>query len=210
MSTTPRRTRTSRSTAPSTGTPTAAASHVAAHGAARDAHAAMLRQLGDHASPCSGDRVRFVYEDGTTLQGTWTFLGARGPAGPFALVDDDGAVHVPPAGHVRCDIAKDRVALLTVGEVVTLATVLEELAAMCPGHPLEDVAREQARSIADRFLFARDNTIPTHLPAHPPACVAEDVPAAAGVPVQLPAHPTSIALPRHDPDTAAVGGVHGA
>ncbi|GAB7189606.1 hypothetical protein NUM3379_03120 [Kineococcus sp. NUM-3379] len=132
-------------------------------GTARSALASMLRQLGDHATPCSGDRVRFVYPDGDVLEGTWTFIGDR-EGGPFAVRDAAGALHTPPPGHVRCDIAKDQVALLTVGEVLTIATLLEEFAAVCPGHPLEDVAREHLRSINDRFLFARDGVIPTPLP----------------------------------------------
>ena len=124
----------------------------------------MLRQLGDHATPSSGDRVRFTYPDGTRLEGTWTFTGHREGPATFAVRDDDGDLHVPAPGHVRCDIAKDRVALLTVGEVVTIATLLEEFAALCPGHPLEDLAREHARSINERFLFARDATVPATLP----------------------------------------------
>ncbi|WP_146099503.1 hypothetical protein [Kineococcus xinjiangensis] len=136
---------------------------------AREALSTMLRQLGDHSTPSSGDRVRFVYPDGTRLEGVWTFTGDTGESGPFAVRDDEGRLHLPRPGHVRCDIAKDRVALLTVGEVLTIATLLDEFAAMCPGHPLEDVAREHVRSINDRFLFARDSRLPAALPDLPAA-----------------------------------------
>ncbi|GAA4987683.1 hypothetical protein [Kineococcus glutinatus] len=125
----------------------------------------MLRQLGDHQTPSSGDRVRFAYPDGTALEGTWTFVGHRADGNPFVVRTDDGELVEPAPGHVRCDVAKDRVALLTVGEVVTLATLLEEFTALCPGHPLEPVAREHLRTLDARFLFARDNSLPQQEPS---------------------------------------------
>ncbi|WP_104435605.1 hypothetical protein [Kineococcus xinjiangensis] len=124
----------------------------------------MLRQIGDHRTPCAGDRVRFTYPDGQTLQGVWTFTGGNAEHGHFAVRGDDGQLHTPPPGHLHCDVAKDHVALLTVGEVMTITTLLSEFAAMCPGHPLRELADEHLARIEQRFHFAQANRIPSELP----------------------------------------------
>ena len=119
----------------------------------RDHHARALADQADPDTPVEGDRVRLTYGDGSTVEGRWEYIG--GDVEGYALHLDDGTVHPHVAGQVARDIVhrvpRPRLALLTHGEALVAAQLLDELAGVYRTEPLGELARDMAVRLYDRL-----------------------------------------------------------
>lgn len=119
----------------------------------RNAYAAHLDEQADPVGPAEGDRVQLTYDDGSTVQGTWCYVG--GDVDGWAVQRDDGTVHTHVTGHVRRDVLQGAgrpwLPLLTEPEAQTVAALLDELSGVYPGEDLSRLARAMALKLYDRL-----------------------------------------------------------
>ena len=119
----------------------------------RDHYARALTEQAAPYTPVEGDRVRLTYGDGSTVEGRWEYIG--GDVEGYALRLDDGTVHPHVAGQVARDIVhrvpRPRLALLTHGEALVAAQLLDELAGVYRTEPLGELARDMAVRLYDRL-----------------------------------------------------------
>lgn len=119
----------------------------------RDEYAAALRRGIASDYPQEGDRVRVAYRDGSTAEGRWTFAGGDGEN--WVVAGDARTPHTHVVGRDRIEVLQcaehPRRALLTEGEGLAVAELLDELAGLYPGEDLGRLARELAGTIYDRF-----------------------------------------------------------
>jgi hypothetical protein len=117
----------------------------------RDAYA---RFLADRAYGLrDGARVRLTYGDGSNVTGTWETRPEYEDGPPVVLRLDNGTIHEHTAGQVERRVLDDeeRLPLLTEGEALAIAGLLDELAAVYVREPLGRLAREQAVKLYDRL-----------------------------------------------------------
>ncbi len=118
----------------------------------RDEYAAMLTEQVDPTEPTEGDRVRLTYGDGSTIEGTWTYIEVDDS---WAVLTDAGKTHTHVTGQVRRDVVRraerPRLPLLNQREALVVAALLDELAGVYDGEPLGRLARATSVRIYDRL-----------------------------------------------------------
>jgi hypothetical protein len=133
--------------------PTAAARGMDDEPLDRDLYARLLTAQAAPDSPVEGDRIRLTYGDGSRVEGRWEYIG--GDVEGHALRLDDGTLHTHVAGQgeriLVHRVPRPRLALLTHGEALVAAQLLDELAGVYDGEPLGALARDLAVRLYDRL-----------------------------------------------------------
>jgi hypothetical protein len=133
--------------------PTAAARGMDDEPLDRDLYARLLSEQAASYTPVEGDRVRLTYGDGSRVEGRWEYVG--GDVEGNALRLDGGTLHTHVAGQVARDIVhavpRLRLALLTHGEALVAAQLLDELSGVYRTEPLGELARDMAVRLYDRL-----------------------------------------------------------
>lgn len=118
----------------------------------RDEYAASLAEQAHPTGPAEGDRVRLTCGDGSTLEGTWTYIEVDDS---WAVLTDAGRTHTHVTGQVRRDVVRraerPRLPLLNQREALVVAALLDELAGVYDGEPLGRLARATSVRIYDRL-----------------------------------------------------------
>lgn len=118
----------------------------------RDVYAAALAVQADPEHALEGDRVRITGRDGTVVQGRWVY---EDTSGQWVVEPDEGPPYPTHGANADVQIlarAERRLLpLLTAGEAMSTAQLLDELAGVYAEEPLGRLARDLAARLYERL-----------------------------------------------------------